>query len=277
MVRIAKLTIPNVPRQSRDPIPRMKPDDFIPYMLVRGVFPALGVVVLAAMWRAGVFRPGFLERGPVRRLRLPRGMSAVGLLIAGFSAMVGSVPGAALCVGLLMAWPGTARRLGVVGRDALGAAGWGLVLFVPVGVVAFAFNGLAGNIGLVLGDPPPLVGHRLLEDLIADPTAAGFLSLVGLAVVAAPLLEEASYRAMGQTLLGDWVARRHRWALVLGVGAVFALAHWPVVTWHALPGLFVLGVGFGAAYERSGSFWMPVVMHAGFNAANIAIVLAVAV
>jgi membrane protease YdiL (CAAX protease family) len=41
-----------------------------------------------------------------------------------------------------------------------------------------------------------------------------------------------------------------------------------------LPGLLVLGVVLGWLYERSGSLLPCVLVHAGFNALNIAMVLA---
>ena len=114
----------------------------------------------------------------------------------------------------------------------------------------------------------------MLTRLLEDPSPAMLATVVGMAVVVAPLLEEASYRGLFQTLLGDRLLRRHRWGVVLLVGLLFSLAHMPWVTWHALPGLFVLGVVFGAAYERTGSIWTPIVAHAVFNAANIAIAMA---
>ena len=41
----------------------------------------------------------------------------------------------------------------------------------------------------------------------------------------------------------------------------------------ALIGLFVLSLGLGWARERSGSIIAPILIHAGFNALNIALVL----
>jgi membrane protease YdiL (CAAX protease family) len=35
------------------------------------------------------------------------------------------------------------------------------------------------------------------------------------------------------------------------------------------PALFVLGVCMGYAYERSGSLWRPIFIHAIFNATNV--------
>lgn len=46
-----------------------------------------------------------------------------------------------------------------------------------------------------------------------------------------------------------------------------------VFAWPAMPGLFVLAVALGYLYERTGSLWPPIIVHALFNAFNVAIVL----
>ena len=50
---------------------------------------------------------------------------------------------------------------------------------------------------------------------------------------------------------------------------IFALAHLTVVPPHGLAALFVLSLGFGWAYEKTGSLWAPFTMHALFNAGNL--------
>ena len=42
---------------------------------------------------------------------------------------------------------------------------------------------------------------------------------------------------------------------------------------HAIATLFVLGLAIGVAYERFKGLGVPIAMHAGFNAINIALVL----
>ena len=43
--------------------------------------------------------------------------------------------------------------------------------------------------------------------------------------------------------------------------------------WHALPALFVLSLGLGWLYERTGSLWAVMLMHALFNASQITFTL----
>jgi membrane protease YdiL (CAAX protease family) len=44
-----------------------------------------------------------------------------------------------------------------------------------------------------------------------------------------------------------------------------------VAPWHALAALFVLSLGFGWVYEKTGRLEAAVTMHALFNAANVAL------
>ena len=66
---------------------------------------------------------------------------------------------------------------------------------------------------------------------------------------------------------------RNRWLVVLSAAALFALIHLgPQVAWQGLPVLFVLGIFLGWLYERTGSLWPGIVLHAGFNAINFVLV-----
>jgi membrane protease YdiL (CAAX protease family) len=67
-----------------------------------------------------------------------------------------------------------------------------------------------------------------------------------------------------------------RWVAILISAAVFSLVHYAVMpgdqAW--LPGLFVLGVGLGYIYERTGNIWADITMHSLFNLLAVVIVLA---
>ena len=60
---------------------------------------------------------------------------------------------------------------------------------------------------------------------------------------------------------------------MLIVSAFFAVMHIGNSEPHAVAALFVLSLGFGWAYERTGRLTAPIVMHMGFNAGNLAITL----
>jgi hypothetical protein len=59
------------------------------------------------------------------------------------------------------------------------------------------------------------------------------------------------------------------WVAILATSALFALVH-PTWTW---PAIFLLAVCLGYAYERTGNLWVPVVIHAAFNATSTVLFL----
>jgi len=93
--------------------------------------------------------------------------------------------------------------------------------------------------------------------------------IVFLAVIAAPLLEEMLFRGLIQTMLRSYTGRP--WLGVIITSALFASVHANATHW---PALFALAMGLGYTYERSGSLWRPIFMHALFNGITIAAVLA---
>ena len=88
------------------------------------------------------------------------------------------------------------------------------------------------------------------------------------AAVIVPIGEELLFRGLAQSLL-----RRHfgPWPAVLIASAVFAVAH--CTQPQAVPSLFVLAVVMGYNYERTGRLLAPMLIHALFNAANLAVSL----
>jgi membrane protease YdiL (CAAX protease family) len=70
----------------------------------------------------------------------------------------------------------------------------------------------------------------------------------------------------------SWV-RPGRWPVIVAASTLFAVVHLGYVPPPGLPGLFVLGMGLGYVYERTGALWASMLLHLVFNAANIAVVL----
>ncbi len=87
----------------------------------------------------------------------------------------------------------------------------------------------------------------------------------------APLLEEVMYRGLVQQVLRQLGVRP--WPAIVLTSAAFAAMHWSIASPHALVPLFVLSLGFGWAYERSGRLLAPFVMHALFNLGNLLLAL----
>ena len=93
-------------------------------------------------------------------------------------------------------------------------------------------------------------------------------SFVVFAVVVAPIAEEALFRGILLPLL----VRRFGAAIGLGLVALgFAALHGDA---GSFPGLAVLSVALSLAYARTGTILVPMAMHALFNAANLALILA---
>lgn len=173
-------------------------------------------------------------------------------------------------VGLLaVAW--AASRVWGTGRfvDDLGYRfRW---LDVPIGIGA----GIALTIGLIVfnliwyatGLP---TGSNLDEVRDGGMSGAAFLFLFVLAVVIAPLTEEAMFRGVIQRGLGSVVAG---WGPVLLQAAVFGLAHLtPDQGWgnvNLMVGLALMGLGLGVVSRLTGRLGTPIVAHATFNAIQL--------
>lgn len=171
-------------------------------------------------------------------------------------------------------------RRGRIGRD-LGASGWrlnvgdlwrgggALLLTIPIYfVVALAASAVADRMRGESGDP---ITHDLLGRLVEAPTGPAWWAIVAAVVIAAPIVEEVIYRGCIQTGVAGLM--RSRSAGVVLTAGIFAIAHAGAVRPEALAGLFVLGLAFGLAFERTGRLGAPIVMHAMFNGLNLALAM----
>lgn len=152
------------------------------------------------------------------------------------------------------------------------AAAWFFVV-VPAAYAVGAFSlWCARQIARWRGtDAPDQTAHETLARLTAQGQAHDpwWWATIGAVVLGAPLIEEFIYRG----LLQQGVKRLagSAWRGMAVTSALFALAHVHAVEAHALPTLLVLGLGFGWAREKTGSLWVPILMHTGFNAMNVAL------
>jgi len=191
------------------------------------------------------------------------------------------------------------RRIGSLGfsptRVAVRRAALALVTVVPLQMFA---GMLVAAVLAAAGREQGAVGHRLLAAVLADPTAVRVALLLVSAVVVAPIVEEVLFRGILQTVLVRTVGG-HRWRGIVACSVLFAAIHAGAATvpdgdmseqeaspmavaqaddvrpaaslnWPALAVIFVFSLGLGYAYEAARSLWAPVLMHAAFNAANIA-------
>ena len=179
---------------------------------------------------------------------------------------------AALAIGLA---PWTARTLGV--RPTPNALCHSIVATALVLPIVAATGIALTLLWTALQDtPPPQVAHETLAKLAAGPSAdpnpdnrgVWWWLVVGTVVIGAPIVEEIIYRGLLQTAISH--VARSRWLAIAVTSAVFTVVHVGVADLRALPILFILSLGLGVSYERSGRLIVPIVVHMIFNAANVA-------
>jgi membrane protease YdiL (CAAX protease family) len=117
------------------------------------------------------------------------------------------------------------------------------------------------------------LAHPTLK-LLAENPGSAWTWVIGLvAVVLAPIQEELIFRGFLQTALVRGLG--HPWLAILLTSLVFAAAHiGPDMPWYGIAPVFVLGLAMGFAFERTRAIGTSIAMHVGFNAANVAAVMA---
>ena len=136
----------------------------------------------------------------------------------------------------------------------------------PVLLAMVVLTTLLGK--LIYGPQFEMQQHAELQ-LITESSSVSLRVLICvLAVAVAPVVEELIFRGIVQTVIRSYVVRP--WPAIIASSIVFAAAHENVEHW---PALFVLAMCLGYAYERSGSLFRPIFIHALFNGVTIAAAL----
>ncbi len=110
--------------------------------------------------------------------------------------------------------------------------------------------------------------HQQLELVAQHPQLALQVLIFISAVVIAPLFEELLFRGLVQTMIRSLLFEggNRAWLAIAFSSAIFVIMHEDQSHW---PALFVLGLCMGYAYEKSGSLWRPIFIHAIFNATAV--------
>lgn len=106
--------------------------------------------------------------------------------------------------------------------------------------------------------------HEALEVITQSNAVPLQVLMIVLAVLVAPLVEEMLFRGLFQTMLRSYLGRP--WLAIAITSVLFAAIHADPEHW---PALFVLAMGLGYSYEKSGSLFRPIFMHAMFNGLTI--------
>jgi membrane protease YdiL (CAAX protease family) len=154
------------------------------------------------------------------------------------------------------------------GRRLLRDLGAAVVTIWAVWPIVMAVLLVTIEIGkLIYGSDFNIEQHQELKTITTYSAAGGLpliISVFVAAVLIAPIIEEMLFRGLFQSTLrslgyGPWLS--------IAIGSFFfilfhaAPSHWPA--------LFVLSMGLGYSYERSGSLLRPIFIHAIFNAASV--------
>ena len=168
----------------------------------------------------------------------------------------------------VLAWYTFARRLKGLGlglrhmrRNFVNAA---VILFCVMPVILAMIVSVQYVGEYVKGPEYQMSQHQELETLTTYPQRSVKISVVIVAVLAAPLVEELLFRGLIQTLIRSYIGRP--WLSVILTSIPFAMVHENLTHW---PALFVLSMAIGYAYEKSGSLWQPLFMHAMFNGMSV--------
>lgn len=208
-------------------------------------------------WQEGVLSGGLvafflaMAAGSVGR---PPGKIDLGDLLTGFALYAGMV---CFVLGILVV-----RGYHLVEAFGLRTRGWGwktvggwMLMFLPpiflVQALIYFFAGPDQS-------PQPIVDFLLQSKGWQDRAA-----VCAVAVIAAPFTEELIFRGC---LYGVFRSQWGRPAAIVVTSILFALIHGHI---PSLPGLLILATGLALVYERCGSLWAPMAMHAAFNALNI--------
>ena len=148
-----------------------------------------------------------------------------------------------------------------IGNDCVGA----IATLLAVWPLVFGVLLLTLGIGkLIFGPEFEITKHDELESLIKYPQWSIRLAIFFMAIVVAPLSEELLFRGLFQTAFRN--LSQKPWMAIIAASVIFAMAHPNREHW---PALFVLAMGFGYTYEKSGSLFRPICMHAIFNGVMI--------
>jgi membrane protease YdiL (CAAX protease family) len=146
-------------------------------------------------------------------------------------------------------------------RD-LGAALLNLLAVMPVVLGAIVLTTIVGK--LILGDKFKMPQHEELKEIIAYSQWQVRALIVFTAVIVVPFVEELIFRGMIQTALRTYIKKP--WPAIFVTSLVFIVFHANPEHWLAL---FALSACLGYTYEKSGSLFRSIFVHAMFNGMSV--------
>lgn len=239
------------------------------------------VTALDLLPALGLMIGGAIVSGEVLHQLLGATAEDAGLFTAGEQTSVAILVNQLLAIGLPAGWfvyraaRGEAglRRSGLLPRRPVRDVKWGALALLAAIPLVMAATLIVTGVAMLLDHETPMIGHRMLEQMQAEASLLPLVLMIVSAVVVAPLLEEILFRGLVQTSLLNTLGGERRWLIVVAASVLFAVTHLGPAIWQSLAALTVLSLVLGFLYERTGSLWPSILVHAGFNAWNVAIVL----
>jgi membrane protease YdiL (CAAX protease family) len=147
---------------------------------------------------------------------------------------------------------------------------WATLLSIPI---LMGLNTLIVLATHLFGYQTPEIAHEMLQTIHDTKSVTPLVLLLSSAIIVAPLCEEFIFRGFMLQCLRDVFTEHTPWVNIVASSFIFAGIHLGVAQWQTMPSLFLLGAILGWMYEKSGSLWPCIILHACFNALNIGIVL----
>ncbi len=161
---------------------------------------------------------------------------------------------------------GFGLNMRTIGKD-FGIAAVNYLSVWPVVMVMIILTIEAGKLFI---DPDfKMEQHREIEFLTKHQQLPLIISVIFSAVIIAPIFEEMIFRGLFQTMLHSFTGKV--WLSIIITSVFFVLTHKNLEHW---PALFALSVCMGYSYEKSGSLFRPIFIHAFFNATSVISILA---
>ena len=143
------------------------------------------------------------------------------------------------------------------------AIGLAVVALVAIYLVSLAYTGLLS----LLGDLDPTEEQGLVPDEWDSSRAAPFIAFFLAVTIAAPIVEELTYRGVGFSLFAPYGVV----LAIVSTGVLFGLTHGLLV---GLPVLAFFGIAVGWLRARTDSVYPGILLHSTFNA--VALLVSVA-
>ena len=155
---------------------------------------------------------------------------------------------------------GFGLNLRTVARDFPAAA----INFITVLPLIFLAVLAVDYIGRLFAGPDfKMQANESLTVILENPQLMLRILMILFAIVVGPVFEEVLFRGMLQSMIRGYL--RRPWLAIVMTSVIFATHH----PWMHWPGIFILSAGMGYAYEKSGSLFRPIFIHAFFNAMSV--------